>query len=154
VIDLLFRNTWPWWAAGLGIGVTAVGLVYVTGKNLRVASAYGDLGSWIARKKPMSWKVALILGIPLGAALAMVKGWSWTFLFGRMDALTSGNVVLKVLLLLLGGFLLGFGARWAGGCTTGHTLTGIGSRSIMSIVVTIIFLAVGALMAQLLVRGM
>jgi uncharacterized protein len=154
MIDFLFRNVWPWWAAGICLGLTVLGVVFVTGKRLGVSSAYGDVCAWASKKGPLSWKILFILGIPLGAALASIKGWTWTFLFGKMDALTSGNAFLKLILLLLGGFLLGFGARWAGGCTSGHTLMGIGSRSIMSIVVTVIFLAAGALMAQLLARGM
>jgi len=154
MVDFLFRNIWPWWVSGLGIGFTAVGFLYFVGKKLSVSSGYADACHAIARKEKPSWKVYFLLGIPLGAALAVSKGWTWTLLFGRMDALTSGNLFLKVILLLLGGFLLGFGARWAGGCASGHTLMGIGQRSIGSVLITVLFLAAGALMAQLLVRAM
>ena len=42
-------------------------------------------------------------------------------LFGS-DALTN---VRSLILLSLGGFLVGFGARYAGGCTSGHAISGL-----------------------------
>ena len=153
-MDILFRNTWAWWASGIGIGVTALALAFVLGRRLGIASAFTETCAWALDKKPVSWKVWFVLGIPLGAFVATLRGWSWTFLFGRMDALTSGNSFLKILLLFLGGLLIGFGTRWAGGCTTGHTLMGLGLKSKMSALATVVFLAVAALMAQFIVRGM
>ena len=44
------------------------------------------------------------------------------------DALFSSSVFQSpkgMLLLLLGGFLIGFGSRYAGGCTSGHAITGL-----------------------------
>jgi len=154
LIDILFRNTWAWWAAGIGIGLSAVALAFVLGRRLGVSAAYTEACAFVADKKPMGWKFWFAVGIPLGALLATVKGWSWTLLFGRMDALTCGNSFLKILLLFLGGILIGFGTRWAGGCTSGHTLMGIGLKSKMSILATVVFLAAAALMAKLIVRGM
>ena len=41
--------------------------------------------------------------------------------------------------MVVGGFLVGFGARWAGGCTSGHSITGIAELQPSSIVATICF---------------
>ncbi len=45
--------------------------------------------------------------------------------------------------LLLGGALVGFGTRYAGGCTSGHTISGIASLNLPSVVATGAFFAGG-----------
>ena len=45
--------------------------------------------------------------------------------------------------MVVGGFLVGFGARWAGGCTSGHSITGIAELQPASLVATICFFAGG-----------
>jgi uncharacterized membrane protein YedE/YeeE len=53
-------------------------------------------------------------------------------------------------MLLGGGYLVGFGARYAGGCTSGHSIMGISNLQWSSLVATIMFLAGGFLMANLI----
>jgi uncharacterized membrane protein YedE/YeeE len=45
--------------------------------------------------------------------------------------------------LLFGGFLVGFGTRYAGGCTSGHSITGIANLNWPSLLATICFFAGG-----------
>ena len=52
---------------------------------------------------------------------------------------------------VLGGLLLGFGARYAGGCTGGHSIAGIASFQRASLVATLAFMAGGFIMANTLV---
>ncbi|KQS24762.1 YeeE/YedE family protein [Dyadobacter sp. Leaf189] len=47
------------------------------------------------------------------------------------------------ILLILGGFLVGFGTRYAGGCTSGHSIMGLASLQWPSLVATICFMAGG-----------
>ena len=57
----------------------------------------------------------------------------------------------KVLLLLaLGGLLVGFGARYAGGCTSGHAISGLSNLQIPSLIAVVGFFAGGLLMVHLL----
>jgi uncharacterized membrane protein YedE/YeeE len=149
----LFQNNWPWWLTGLLLGLTVFGLVWVTGRLFGVSSAYSDVCDLVTCRL-MTWKIWFIIGLPIGAFVAHSHNWNWTLLYGRLDALCLGNFFLKILLLFMGGFLLGFGARWSGGCTGGHTFMGIAHRSIMSILATLVFLAAGIAMAHLLIRGM
>lgn len=51
-----------------------------------------------------------------------------------------------VLILFLGGLLVGFGARYAGGCTSGHTLSGLSNLQLPSLIATIGFFIGGLLM--------
>ena len=52
------------------------------------------------------------------------------------------------LLLVVGGFLVGFGTRYAGGCTSGHSIMGISNLQWPSLVATICFMIGGILMAN------
>jgi uncharacterized membrane protein YedE/YeeE len=63
----------------------------------------------------------------------------------------SGLLSLKGLLLMVGGgFLVGFGTRYAGGCTSGHSIMGLSSLQWPSLVATICFMAGGFIMANLI----
>lgn len=63
-------------------------------------------------------------------------------IFG-MDKLTS---LPGLLILLGGGFLVGFGARWAGGCTSGHAISGLSDLQIPSLIAVIGFFIGGLAM--------
>ncbi len=53
--------------------------------------------------------------------------------------------------MILGGFLVGFGTRYAGGCTSGHSIMGLSSLQWPSLVATICFMVGGFISAWLLV---
>ena len=56
----------------------------------------------------------------------------------------SGLMTAKgFILIVVGGFLVGFGTRYAGGCTSGHSITGIANFQVSSIVATICFMLGG-----------
>lgn len=54
------------------------------------------------------------------------------------------------LMMVLGGFLVGFGTRYAGGCTSGHSIMGIANLQWPSLVATICFMLGGFFMANVL----
>jgi len=53
------------------------------------------------------------------------------------------------LLFIVGGFLVGFGARYAGGCTSGHAIMGLSTLQWPSLVATISFMIGGLIMANI-----
>jgi len=53
------------------------------------------------------------------------------------------------ILIVVGGFLVGFGTRYAGGCTSGHSITGIANLQVSSIISTICFMAGGFIVTWL-----
>ena len=67
-------------------------------------------------------------------------------LFG-LEALTQPKTLV---LLALGGFLIGFGTRYAGGCTSGHAISGLSDLQWPSLVAVIGFFIGGLLMNHLL----
>ena len=54
------------------------------------------------------------------------------------------------ILLVIGGFLVGFGTRYAGGCTSGHAIMGLSNLQWPSLVATICFMIGGFIMANLI----
>jgi len=55
-----------------------------------------------------------------------------------------------LVMLIGGGFLVGFGARYAGGCTSGHAIMGLSDLQWPSLIATIMFMAGGFIMANLI----
>ncbi|HEU0109798.1 MAG TPA: YeeE/YedE thiosulfate transporter family protein [Flavisolibacter sp.] len=53
-------------------------------------------------------------------------------------------------MLVIGGFLVGFGSRYAGGCTSGHAIMGLSDLQVPSLIATISFMIGGFIMANLL----
>ena len=49
-------------------------------------------------------------------------------------------------ILIVAGFLVGFGARWAGGCTSGHAIVGLSNLELASLIAVIGFFIGGLVM--------
>jgi uncharacterized membrane protein YedE/YeeE len=56
-----------------------------------------------------------------------------------------------IILIVIGGFLVGFGTRYAGGCTSGHAIMGLSNLQFPSLVATISFMIGGFIVANLLI---
>jgi uncharacterized membrane protein YedE/YeeE len=130
-----FESTLPWWIAGPLIGLVIVALLALANKRFGVLGGVTDLVRGSSEGRGLrSWRALLVLGMVLGgAAYAVVAGgpdagstYSW------LDAhLSTGG---EVGLVFGAGVLIGVGARTAGGCTSGHGLTGTALASPASVV--------------------
>ena len=67
-------------------------------------------------------------------------------LFNWHQLLTAKGLFMMV----FGGFLVGFGTRYAGGCTSGHAIMGLSNLQWPSLIATISFMAGGFIMANLI----
>jgi uncharacterized membrane protein YedE/YeeE len=72
--------------------------------------------------------------------LVPVELFSWQQLF----------TVRGLLMMVGGGLLVGFGTRYAGGCTSGHAITGLSHLQWPSLVATVCFMVGGLVMANLI----
>ncbi|MCF8715655.1 YeeE/YedE family protein [Joostella atrarenae] len=54
-------------------------------------------------------------------------------------------------ILVIGGFLVGFGTRYAGGCTSGHAITGLSTLQTPSLIAVIGFFIGGLIMTHLII---
>lgn len=67
------------------------------------------------------------------------------------DIFNGGNVftVKGLMFFVFGGFLVGFGTRYAGGCTSGHAIMGLSNGQWPSLVATVSFMVGGFAMTNL-----
>nr|WP_313114992.1 YeeE/YedE thiosulfate transporter family protein [Aequorivita sp. F6058] len=56
----------------------------------------------------------------------------------------------NILILLIGGLLVGFGARYAGGCTSGHAISGLSNLQLPSLIAVVGFFIGGLVMIHLI----
>jgi uncharacterized membrane protein YedE/YeeE len=126
----------PTVVGGLLIGVAQVASISLTTSPLGVSNAYQQAGSYLCRaigfkdvpRPPFPPNSLLFaLGILTGSAI------SGPFL----PALAAAEIVpITNIQAVLGGFILVIGARIAGGCTSGHGLSGLAAMSFSSLITT------------------
>ena len=141
---------WPWWLSGILIGLTVPLLYLLAGKAFGISTSLQEIGALCAPnskleylskfdRKANLWTVVFAVGIAFGAFVAT------RFLSDDPKPLLpeSFTSLAGACKLLVGGFLIGFGTRYAGGCTSGHSITGISNLNWPSLVATVCFFAGG-----------
>ena len=73
-----------------------------------------------------------------------------SFVPDEMFSLSALQSPFNVLFLIVGGFLVGFGTRWAGGCTSGHAISGLANLQLPSLIAVIGFFVGGLTMTWLI----
>lgn len=158
LLEGLFVTSWPWWLAGLLLGLAILAYIWFFGYRLGFTSSFADAckladpkvaSCYPGVKEERFW---LVLGLPVGAFLATCGWWTWTWSMGGVDDVSSGSFLVKAVLLLLGGAFLGFGARWVGGCTTSHVLGGVPLGHRGSLAAMASFMVAGYILAYILFK--
>lgn len=97
------------------------------------------------------WQVAVVAGIAIGAFLSMqlsgARRQAVSAVWTRATGATSLGARAPV--AFLAGFIMLFGARIAGGCTSGHGISGMAQLSVGSTVAVAAMFAGGMLVANL-----
>ena len=110
------------------IGLSAVSLMLLTGRIAGISGIFGGLLDFKSDDK--GWRFAFIAGLILAP---MIAGW-----IGH--AMPPPQMPTSRTVIVAAGFLVGFGTRLGGGCTSGHGICGIARLSDRSIVATVIFM--------------
>jgi uncharacterized protein len=162
---------WNPYLVGTLIGVLSMFTFYFSNKPLGASSAYarvaGLLGQFVAPKHTgalkyyrdnapkVDWEVMLVVGAVLGACLAAWQGGEFT---GRwlpplwVERFGEDSLWLRLAVSFAGGAFMAFGARLAGGCTSGHGISGTMQLSVGSWIAVICFFVGGIATAMLLFR--
>ena len=135
------------YTAGIAIGLLQILALIFMGKMLGLSSSYAalsahiltpfiDLTSYPAIEKYLgtsgTWQLSLAIGIMCGAYISSRNIPSKNHSpYWQTLGYTSPIVSITS---FLGGFLLVFGARLAGGCTSGHGLSGLATFSLGSLI--------------------
>jgi uncharacterized membrane protein YedE/YeeE len=142
----------PWYIVGPLFGLCVVALYAVTNKHLGVSGSYVQILDAARGRSVEPWRLWFLGGLLLGGFAATVLGTDHQsgLAYGRLGHLLSLGTLIPV--LLAGSVLLGFGARWAGACTSGHGISGSSTRSPGSMVAIATFM-VTAVAATFLLHG-
>ena len=163
---------WSPYLVGALIGVLSMFTFYFSNKPLGASSAYagiaGILGSLFApahtkslkyfKDKPpkLGWELMLVIGVVGGALLA---AWSGNELTGRLlppmwqERFGANSSLLRIVVAFAGGCGMAFGARMAGGCTSGHGISGTLQFAVGSWIAAICFFIGGIITAMLMFAG-
>lgn len=136
----IFSVPLPWYVVGPLMGLIVAGLYLVTNSHLGISGAYVQVVDFARGRSIEGWRLWFLGGTFAGAALvSLLAGYPQAGLgYGALGDLLSLPQLIVV--LFVGGLLIGFGARWAGACTSGHGLTGCATRSQGSMVAIATFL--------------
>ena len=162
---------WSPYLVGALIGLLSMLTFYFSNKPLGASTAYARLAGMVGKavapqhtgqlkyyrdnKPAVDWEVMLVFGAVLGAFLAAWHGnelrfeWippMWAARFGEE------TLVLRLAAALAGGILVAFGARLAGGCTSGHGISGTLQLSVGSWIAVACFFFGGIATAMLMFR--
>lgn len=138
-------STLAWWIAGPILGLVIAAFLALGNKRFGVLGGGTDIVQGSPEGRGLrSWRAVLVLGFAVGAlahalpAGSSDAGTSWSTLDRQLPL--GGEVAV----LFGAGLLIGVGARSAGGCTSGHGLTGcaLGLRASMASMMTIMATAI------------
>lgn len=162
---------WSAYIVGALIGVLTMLTLSFSKKPVGASSAYSDLVGMLGRlvaprhigslkyyqehKPAISWTVLFIVGTIAGSFLAAWSGGEltgyylqdmWVARFGEE------SYWLRTLVAFVGGAVMAYGARMAGGCTSGHGISGTLQLAVSSWLAVICFFVGGIVTAMLMYR--
>ncbi|MBL6635204.1 MAG: YeeE/YedE thiosulfate transporter family protein [Actinobacteria bacterium] len=148
----LLPNQLPWWIAGPLLGLLVVGLFAVSNQPLGASGAYVQTIKTVRRDSDsVSWRVFYFVGIFVGGAVATILGPGFELRRGYTALHAAGwSEPLIMVVVLFGAIIMGYGARVAGGCTSGHGICGTAQRSPASWAATATFMATAVIVTFLL----
>lgn len=131
---------------GLLIGLAQASSVLLTRKTLGVSTVYEDIGTFFwslvaAQPAPAPSNVVFAGGIVAGSKL----------ISQYIPVVPEAGPAISAPAAFLGGFAMIFGARLAGGCTSGHGISGMSTMSVSSFV-TVASMFAGGIGAAFLLR--
>lgn len=171
IVSVLTDIRWSPYAAGIGIGLISWLSFLISGKPIATSTTFARAGGSIEEmikgdegprrpyykkiKLGLNWQWMLVIGVVIGSFIsAIISGdfqvgvWVpslWASAFGD-------SAVLRVVVALIGGVVLGFGARFAGGCTSGHGISGTLQLAVSSWISAIFFFVGGIITAHIIFR--
>lgn len=167
----LSDKAWSPYAAGIVIGLLQIPAFLIIDTALGASSSYVTVAGHIASvfdsgvnemayfSKYMTstkyfWQLALVIGIAIGALVSMKLSGTSRPPISRIwaRAIGTNSTAARSVMAFTGGFVLLFGARLAGGCTSGHGISGLAQFAIGSTLVVAAMFAGGILTASLMRR--
>jgi len=152
-----------WAAAGAGIAIITLALLFIANRRLGISTGFEDVCSFVlpvayfgrdAVRLARGWRLPFILGLLVGGFLSAALGGGWrpTWDLGMFDQVIGFGHAGKLAWMFAGGLFIGFGTRLADGCTSGHGIFGLSNFELPSVISTLSFLAAGIATTQIVYR--
>ena len=133
-IDWLAFSPGPAFLGGILLGLAAALYVILHGRILGISGIVSGLLS--PKEGDIQWRLSLVLGLLSAPILAS--------LFFGLHTITV--IDADWIAIIIAGVLVGFGANYGSGCTSGHGVCGLSRLSPRSLVATVSFMSAGFLM--------
>lgn len=124
---------------GALIGISAALMLWLNGRLAGISGILWRL--FLGKPVDASWRLLFLGGVVGGAALY----------YGLFGGAPAARTSFPAWLLIVSGFLVGYGTSLGNGCTSGHGVCGLGRLSLRSLVATLVFLLV-AIVTTFVVR--
>lgn len=176
-MDVLMKP-WPWYIAGPLVGLIMLALL-ILGRSFGFSSNFRTMCAALGAGKRVeffrfdwrsqSWNLLFLVGAVAGGFVAahfLDNGEVPRISTATLGKLASVGIetsvkdyypkgifnsltVQNVLIWAFGGLLIGFGSRYAGGCTSGHAISGLSNLEMPSLIAVVGFFIGGLLMVHL-----
>lgn len=133
-----------WFIAGPALGLCVVACRALFNGRLGVTGGYSEIiGRLTAGQLTFDWRGWCVIGVLLGGTLyGLAAGGPDFHGYGWLTANLHGSAQIAIApILLVAGVMIGFGAKLAGGCTSGNGLSGTAMLSPASLAATATFFA-------------
>ena len=138
----MLHDQLAWYVAGPVLGLCVVAVRLLFNARLGVTGGFSELVGKLSQGRfRFDWRGWFAIGLFAGGALfALIAGGPDFQGYGWLtDAFTGSSRVWIIPILFLAGILIGYGAKVAGGCTSGNGLSGTSSLSPASLAATATF---------------
>jgi uncharacterized membrane protein YedE/YeeE len=164
-MPLILHSLTPlhWVIGGAAIAAITLALLFVGNRRLGISTGLEDICSLVlplpyftrdSLRSARAWRLPFVVGLVVGGFLSATLGGGWapTWNLGLFDQVIGLGPAGKLAWMFAGGFLIGFGTRLAGGCTSGHGIFGLSNFELPSLITTLSFMAGGIGTTQLIYR--
>jgi uncharacterized membrane protein YedE/YeeE len=141
-----------WYIAGPLIGLLIVALRAALNRPFGALGGFVDLAEAARGRATTGLRLWLLLGLIAGGALYALGAGTFhlTLAYGTAGGLLPTDLPAQIALVTVAGMMMGYGARAAGGCTSGHGMCGMSLLSPASLVSTATFFTTAVVLANLL----
>lgn len=180
---LVLQSPWPWYVAGPIIGLMVPLMIWIGNRSFGISSNLRHLCAISQPKsigveffkynwREQNWSLVFAIGAMLGgflggvvfanpepielsvAFLTQLAMWNIPIGEGFLPPVLFGFYWQSLVIMFFGGVLVGFGTRYASGCTSGHAITGLSTMQAQSLLAVLGIFAGGLIAAHFITPGL
>lgn len=167
IVSVFTGTGWSPYVVGSGIGILSWFSFLISGKPIATSTTFARSGGMIeekisgekAEQRPyykkiklnINWQWMLVVGVVIGSFFSAILSGDFqvgVWVPSLWEATFGDSALLRVIVAAVGGVILGFGARFAGGCTSGHGISGTLQLAVSSWISAICFFIGGIITAH------